>query len=172
MKTLAVVLGFLVLFTLPGPAYAQQSNGETIKLAQMSRFYYVHRKSYQQRTSTSLTTCNCYSVSSSSYIFGHFSVGRYNSWDQAVAGRNAASRARGTCPGACSQPMARAGTIIRRQPGVAVRPPYRVPQRRVAPIIRRQPAVAVRPPYRVPQRSVVPKIRAPQGGRSCLYGIC
>lgn len=129
MKTLLFIGLAAVALATPVSVKAQQFDGASIHKAQYSRYSYVHRKSYRQTRPGYIGSCYCYSVSSSAFVYGSFQVARRNSWNAAVAVRNNYSLARDTCPGFCKRawPLRRVQnprTIIRRQPGVAVRSPH------------------------------------------------
>lgn len=69
------------------------------------RFVYIHRKIYQHRTPTIITTCNCYLLSYSAWVQNGYQVGRYASLSRAIAVRNVLARRRSTCPGKCRTPL-------------------------------------------------------------------
>lgn len=126
MKILAFLLTLFAAFSSPQlDAKAQQIDDPLLQNVQYSRYSYVHKRSYSTRYGRS---CYCYSVSSSAHVLNSFQIARRNSWNAAIAVRNNYARSRNTCPGSCQRPIAfgrvrNPGTIIRRQPGVAVRPP-------------------------------------------------
>lgn len=109
----ATVLAGSVLLA-SAPVSAQSFDSSLIHKAQFMRYYYVHKKTYPLRRNGYVRYCNCYSVSSSSHVFGRWQVSRYNSWNSAVAGRNRLSRARNTCPGVCQRPMGFRGSTSTR----------------------------------------------------------
>lgn len=118
---LPVVLSVVTLLT--NASHAQTVAGAYIHNAQYNQFSYVHRKTYSlRRPNGSMSTCYCYSVSSSGFVFGHVNVGRYSNWQSAWIARNNFARNAYTCPGACQRPVAvpnSNNTIIKSQPAVA-----------------------------------------------------